>query len=355
MSVSVGMRARGRLLVLLLACAPATGCGACEPDRVSAGPDTSAGARVPPPSTSTVPPGPSSVASHPSHRNRLACRAIAVEGDVRVDTGRAGTPLGDPEAGSGPARTPLLLQGLVPTEAWLDLGEGARFVAKDPRTSRETTFRGPGRARACVDDAEESWLESGVFESSLGSGEAPGAEEWVVTPLGVVRYGAGKLRIDVGPKRVSVDVGAGTAFVWRAADTKPAPGDRPLEEGWQRVEASHETTIAWNGRAGGPLSLGAADASVAACAELARKAHDLAAALLGGPAHAGTMAEQVTTRRLARAACAVSEVRVRSLPPSEPASRLQAKLTAAMGLWSTLPPPGSPPEPLDTAPMAHPP
>lgn len=245
-------------------------------------------------------------------------------------------PSDKPGAATDAGTTPLLLQGLVPTEAWLDLAEGARFVAKDPRTGRETTFRGPGRARACVNDAEESWLESGVFESSVGSGEAPGAEEWVVTPLGVVRYAAGKLRVEVGPRQVSLDVDAG-AFVWRAADTRPAREAGGLEEGWQRVEAVHKTIIAWNGKAGGPVTLDAADAAVADCADLARKAHELAAALLRGSSDAGTIAEQVTTRRLARAACAVSEVRVRSLPKSERAAQLASKLTAATGLWSTLP------------------
>jgi|GEM_PF-1614206 len=336
------MRGR-RLLVLLLTCAPASGCGACEPDRPAPGADASAHATAQ--SSKSAALVPSSIAAHLQHHNRLACRAIAVEGDVHVDTGRAGAPTDKPGAADA-GTTPLLLQGLVPTEAWLDLAKGARFVAKDPRTSRETTFLGPGRARACVDYAEESWLEFGVFESSVGSGEAPGAEEWVVTPLGVVRYDAGKLRVEVDAKRVSVEVDAGTAFVWRAGDTRPAPAPRASEEeGWQRVDAPHRTTLAWNGRAGGPVALEAADASVTECAELARKAHDLAAALLapaGAPpdklgADAGTIAQQVTTRRLARAACAVSEVRVGSLPPSGPASQLATKLTAATGLWSTLP------------------
>lgn len=329
MSVGVGVTVRARrLLVLLLTCAPASGCGACEPDRPAPGPDASAHATAAPPPRSAAL-VPSSIAAHLSHQNRLACRAIAVEGDVHVDKGGAA------DGGT----TPLLLQGLVPTEAWLDLAKGARFVAKDPRTSRETTFLGPGRARACVDYAEESWLESGTFESSVGSGEAPGAEEWVVTPLGVVRYDAGKLRVTVGPRRVSVEVDAGTAFVWRAADTRPAPArEGSEEEGWQRVDAPRKTTIAWNGRAGGPVALDAADAGVTDCAELGRKTHDLAAALLRGPAaDAGTIAEQVTTRRLARAACAVSEVRVGSLPPSAAAGQLATKLTAAAGLWSTLP------------------
>ena len=41
-------------------------------------------------------------------------------------------------------------------------------VAKDPRTTRETSFRGPARVRPCDDASEESWVASGQFESAVG-------------------------------------------------------------------------------------------------------------------------------------------------------------------------------------------
>ena len=65
----------------------------------------------------------------------------------------------------------------------------------------------------------------------MGAGESPGAEEWVVTPFGVVRYGAAKLSVDVGAKDADVAVATGIAFLWTPADVttrggKPSRPDR---------------------------------------------------------------------------------------------------------------------------------
>ena len=129
-----------------------------------------------------------------------------------------------------PGVTPLLLQGLAPTDAWLELAKGSRVVAKDPRTARETTFRGPARVRACVGYSEESWVASGHFESAVGAGETPGAEEWVATPFGVVRYTAARLSVDVGAHDADVVVESGQAFAWGT------PGDAgAADEGWTRL------------------------------------------------------------------------------------------------------------------------
>ncbi len=138
---------------------------------------------------------------------RIPCRAIAVDGPVRVE-------------GSGDAGGPLPFQGEIPDETWLTLGKDARLVAKDPRTTRETTFVGPARVRACVAHREESWLVAGRFESAIGAGETPGAEEWVVTPLGVVRYMAAKVAVEVRARDTAVGVGSGPAFMWLDAGVR---------------------------------------------------------------------------------------------------------------------------------------
>ena len=200
----------------------------------------------------------------------------------------------------------------MPIDGWVDVAKGARLVAKDPRTTRETTFRGPGRVRPCVDDGEESWVASGSFDSTAGAGESPGQEEWVVTPFGVVRYAAAKLSMDVKPAQADVAVDAGLAFAWRPVTTGDAGA---LEEGWARLPPGKATLAnvrGEDGAAGARLAVGR-------CTTLATSAHDLAALLMspGGGADAGTIAAQVTTRRLARAACAVATLRVRALPAAD--------------------------------------
>lgn len=107
----------------------------------------------------------------------IPCRAIAVDGSVRSDD--------DVDAGASP--NALALRGEIPSEGWLSLGADSRLVAKDPRTTRETVFVGPARVRPCVAHREEAWVASGRFESAVGAGETPGAEEWLVTPLAVAR------------------------------------------------------------------------------------------------------------------------------------------------------------------------
>jgi hypothetical protein len=305
------MRPLAAALAYLTVCT--AGCGACEPDR------------APPPAASATPstsgaatfPSLSARAAHPTPP-KLACRVVALDGEARVEG-----PGGD--AGSAP----LLLQGLTPTEAWIALGAGARVVARDPRTTRETTFRGPGRARACVGYTEESWVAGGTFESSPGAGETPGAEEWVVTPSGVVRYTAAQLSVEVKAREAVVTLQGGSAFAWQATTGVSDAG--PLDEGWQRL-------------APGKARLGGRDEPASAtldrCASLAASARSLATQVMapGGTADAGTITQQVTTRRLARAACAVASVRVNALPSTDAAPLLRP-LAEASSAWSTLPVP----------------
>jgi hypothetical protein len=294
---------RAALYALLLATA---GCGACEPDRKTPAPSASTSAVAKPP--------PSTPASHPPHASpppKLACRIVALDGDAHIE-----------KPGGADGGAPMLLQGLAPTDAWFDVGKGGRVVARDPHTARETTFRGPARARACVDYAEESWIASGHFESSVGAGEQPGAEEWVVTPFGVVRYTAAKLSIDVGTHDADVAVETGQAFAWGA------PGDGGgSDEGWTRLT-------------GGKTRLSLRDPAAAAvdrCSSLASAARSLAAQVMSdGGADGGTIAHQVTTRRLARAACAVATLRTHALPPSD-ALPLMHPLAEANAAWSALP------------------
>jgi len=264
----------------------------------------------------------------------LPCRVIGLNGDVRV---------GDVGTGS-----PLHAQETIPGEAWLTLAQGAQIVAKDPRTTRETTFFGPGRVRACVDHREESWLAEGRFESTSGAGETPGAEEWVETPVGIVRYLASTLRVQLRPERATVTVAGGTAFVWAPPDTRmtlhrtvdAGGAGAPNDDAWRRVsDGVLELRLRSKGSA-----VGDAQAAVHHCADLARVSAELAVALRelmmgdgGASIVAPAIVRQVEARREARAACAVAAVRVGILPESGDAAQLAAQISDADATWTAIP------------------
>jgi hypothetical protein len=182
---------------------------------------------------------------------------------------------------------------------------------------------------------EESWVVSGSFESSVGAGEAPGNEEWVVTPSGIVRYTAAQVMVEVKPHEADVTLANGTAFAWQASaapgDAGSAPGDggRAADEGWIRLPP-------------GRTKLGAAhdepaSATLDRCVALSATARTLATEVMTpGGASASLITQQVTTRRLARAACAVATLRVNALPPADAAPLLHP-LADANAAWSGLP------------------
>ena len=297
-----------------------------------AGPSTTAVAPGPRPSAS---PSPSST-RHPP--NRLPCRAVTVEGDVHFAAMLAS------DAGT----VPVMTHGLLPLEGWVDLAPSSRLVAKDPRTTRETSFRGPARVRACVDAEEESWVASGTFESAVGAGEVPGAEEWVATPLALLRYAAAKITVDAPGqgKAETMKVAAGVVYVWVAADAQgkllgaDGGGLAPtnVDEGWARLGEGQSASVTVAAPAAGHSGeVDGAERALAKCSTLANTAKEEASAVLRGGADASTVAAQVSTRRLAHAACAVASVRVGSLPDSDKKTALAASLRAADAAYEGLP------------------
>jgi hypothetical protein len=267
----------------------------------------------------------------------LHCRAIAVDGDVRLGATAADSP-GTPSAGAITA-----LQAL-PDGDWVLLGSTARVVIKDPRTARETTFFGPAHVRACVNHREESWVAEGRFQSSEGAGETPGAEEWIVTPNGVVRYVAAKLNVDVSTKGTTAALAAGTGFVWTPPDARLEADARrdggptdTSEEPWTRLSTGLFRMVPTTG--GSPLD--GARLAVDQCSARATRAGALARALLDrGPDAAAPgqgAAEQVRARRIARATCDVAWLRLAALPGSVNRSPLAERLVAADAAWSEVP------------------
>jgi hypothetical protein len=272
-------------------------------------------------------------------RASLACRAIGVDGIVE--------PMADDETDGGPPGPALAVDREL-SAGRLSLAPGARLVVKDPRTSRETTFIGPGRARACVGEREESWLYGGRFESSLGAGEGPGAEEWVVTPVAVVRYTAAQVRVDVKGELATIAVGVGDAFVWMSDDAHvrvlrlPDAGASGADAGGREDESD----LPWRRVAGATWQVtvaGALDSHLAveACRARAARSRDLAVAVLSrddaGRADAGReVADQVRERRLARAACALAAVRLGTAPSKSRAADADA-IREADEAWREIP------------------
>jgi hypothetical protein len=282
---------------------------------------------------------------------RLPCRAVAVDGDVRAeDVALPGSSHGK-GADDGGAGLRLAARQELPPESWLGLGASARLVAKDPRTTRETTFLGPAQVRPCVARREESWVYAGVFESVAGAGESPGSEEWLVTPVAVLRYASAKLHVVVGPKGTAVTSAGGLAFAWLADDARARwggdagagagggdGGRAGNTDGWERVAESPVTI-----EPVAPLApLPGARAAVERCAALADRSHELATVLMApsvGLPDASTAAEEVVAHRLARAACAVASLRIGTLPEAPAKDALAAKLNDAVAVWAALPSP----------------
>jgi hypothetical protein len=228
------------------------------------------------------------------------CRAIAASGGVQLDAGAE-----------------------VPLHAFIDLGKGARLATKQARTGRELGFEGPGRVQPCHAGLEEVWVERGIVTSSPGSGEAPGQEAWVVTPLGVVRYAAAALKVDV-TGAVEVWVQAGAAFAWMADDARTADAGAS-DDAWIRLGTGATLQVAPKApkiEAAGAATQCAARARVAA--DLGRAVAQADAGALGdlGPRH-------LVARKAARAACAVAGLRAAGLAREDERAALERRIAAA--------------------------
>jgi hypothetical protein len=194
-------------------------------------------------------------------------------------------------------------------DAWIEIK--STVTLKHPQSGREITVRGPAQIRACVNGEEELWIDGGIFEASPRTGESPGAEQWVITGGGVVRYGVAALKITGG----KVQVASGSALVLGGkGDAGP--------DAWTRVEANGSAEL---------TAKGPPEAVVARCEALAEAAAALAGKIASADASLSDLAPRhVEARQLARAACAVAGVRARGTP-------LEARAAAAGAKWRALP------------------
>lgn len=296
---------RAALAVVIVS--PAVSLAACndpQPARAdaSATPTASAPSTTPAPSVAATPDKRAPADHATAHDSGLpVCRVMSSEG--------------------GPAAT-------ADATSWLDVAAKASFSVRTLETGRELRFEGPGRVRPCGDDV--ALVAEGSAVGLPGTGEAPGAEQWVATACGAARWASGVHRFAADRDRCRLQSSTGTLELYAADDMTfdevavdggapvvagadaGAPDARAAKSAWRRVDGRR----AFEARAHGRLdSAASVKASVGSCERAAATVQRLATGMTGGDAgdggDIGTMAaDSVVARGIARAACAVAAVRV---------------------------------------------
>ena len=228
-------------------------------------------------------------------------------------------------------------------------------------STREITLVGPAAVEACPGGDEAVRLARGKVTAFPGSGVRPGADVWVATPLGVVRFNDAKIAIDVADgaaARLEVAVITGqAAYVPVAGILAPAlAGGRGDDAG--RAASGHDPKRAAGALAAGePIALAPGTTFTARrpdCA-VARWASDLVAACLrdataaqqagqlvlapgdaGREALADLASAHVKARQRARAACEAAWAAGPLAPGLFDASRL-SELERADATWKGAP------------------
>ena len=287
---------------------------------------------------------------------RRSCRVMALHG-TKPATSRPLAPSthdGEGERGGVDAQAlrSLARGDLVPEGELIELPAGTELTVQATVSTRELTLVGPATAEACPGGEEAVRLARGRVSAFPGAGVRPGAEVWIATPLGVVRFSDAKIEIavpGVDADRLEVAVITGQAtFV-------PAAGVVAAAASASRADANAGGALAL--AAGVPFQASRPAVAVArwvrdlvrACvrqADVARKAAELvvspkdaARASLGDLAFA-----HVRARQNARAACEAAWT-AGALAPGLLDATLRADLEAAGATWKgtpvTSPPPSS--------------
>jgi hypothetical protein len=210
------------------------------------------------------------------------CRAIQVVGAARTADAGGGAPIRSGDA----------------VERWVSLDPSTKVTVKEPSSARELLFTGAAGATflACSHE-DEAWLANGEFVGTRGQGERPGADQWLVTPFAVVRYGGATVDVTVD--------GTSTRAVLQSGSAQAIASDG---DGWHALDPSSPFV------AKGALDEASSAAVASRCAQTETAAKALEEALLA-PGETqdsgfGELARRATeARTLARAACAISALR----------------------------------------------
>ena len=312
-------RTRAAALLMLAACqgsaptssGPATSAAPSTAAGVPATPSSKAVA-APPTATPTghVPSGsplPASTSSTSSTTRAAApvaapaCRVVTLSGAATKE----GQPLRVGDAFGG---TPI------------ELATGARLHFVHVSSARAWSLEGPARLAACAGGAEEIVLGRGTLRAEPGSGVRPGAEVWVGTPFGALRYADAAASMNVGERQLSVRVATGR--VWFT----PLGGDS-LDE---RPIATEATFSAAPYRLSGARSLERCSRDASAAEERARSLLAPSTRPLGERA-----AEHVRARQRARASCVSARAVALATPSPDPSTG--AELARYDALWRGVP------------------
>lgn len=206
---------------------------------------------------------------------------------------------------------------------WLELAAGAKVSLRHVATSREWTLLGPGRVRPCVDGEEQIALASGQVKASVGGGARPGAEVFVFTPFGTVRYGDATLGISAENARLTVRLEAGDAWLEPLGKSADA-GSSPKKVGRSEIVALKPNRALLEQR----------------CAEDAQAAAEVARGMLAAPSDKAALSQKAVShlkaRRRARLSCGEALAYAGRLEGDE-RGRLLDRLADSERIWRAFP------------------
>jgi hypothetical protein len=289
---------------------------------------------------------------------------MSLRGDARLTLPSQGAARSG--AGSAdPSSSRWLKSGeLVPDGAIISLGDGGTLTVQATVSTREMTIVGPAIAETCPGGDEAVRLSRGKATSFPGAGVRPGAEVWVATPLGVVRFNEAQIEIDVpgaDAERLRVTVVTGQATFVPASGVTIVPAGESDAGRSAEPPAGQNSVAGAKGPAEGLLALSPGttlEASrpkatparwlrdlVAACARRASAAREAGqkvatAGRSNRAALADLAAAHVQARQLARAACESARA-AGAMPTGQYDTVIRADLDRSDESWKALPPTSS--------------
>ena len=236
-----------------------------------------------------------------------------------------------------PLKKPLVQGDLIGQSPWFEVGAKGKVTIKWTSSGREITVVGPARVRACEAGEEEVVVARGTVTTSVGAGARPGADVWLATPLGLLRWGDASLRVDTTPLADHVRIAAEIGSI----GVDPAEGVSGCPKAVQGGMKCELVRLS-----------GAAKKQVTAaylrhvCQKNADEAGLAGASVLrpAGAPDAGTLGERtahhIEARQKARGACLVAIAAAAAAPPPDDLSHVEDELLAADRRWRE--PPSAP-------------
>jgi hypothetical protein len=214
---------------------------------------------------------------------------------------------------------PLTPNSVLEGDDFVNVPAEAQVEIRHRRSGRTFRVLGPARVLPCHAGEESLWLAYGSVETEANQGARPGADVWLATPYGTVRYADARLHIADEQDRLSIRVLSGVA-TWVPTSEKEVRLSDPKA----------------------PLSVPKGEVSAVnvseSCVQKAEEAAAIAQSIRAAKKVGEAAGAHVRARRSARHACAIAEATVGGLDPSsEQARRLGADLSKAERRWRAVP------------------